>query len=87
MGSLALIIIVVYFLIFTKLIISRDGFAVDNITKAKEIMASRELFSPGNASYSEARTKIKWLDPVVYYDAVRLANSNKLTSAKVASII
>ena len=76
----------VYTLIALIFILSlTDGFAnrhAPNLiteTRSREIYDNRELFNPSKASYTKVKSKIKWLDPVVYYDIVRLANDNKLS--------
>ena len=52
-------------------------------TQAREILGNRELFNPSKASYVKAKSQIKWLDPVIYYDTVRLANSNQLNTQNI----
>lgn len=77
-------IAVVYSLIFIKLLFnSINGF---DPGRAKEIYGNKELFNPRRGSYSKAKKEMEWLDPVVYYDSVKLANQNKLTLENIQTL-
>lgn len=83
-------ILIIYTLIAVKLFIRLcgDGFSNrEKEAKAREIIGNRELFNPENASYSRAKSKLSWMDPVIYYDTVRLANRNQLNLRMVNSIM
>ena len=88
MEPLTCAIAVVYILILVKLVlICRDGFAPSKHDKTQAILGSRELFNPSKASYVATKYKMSWMDPVVYYDAVRLANRNALTYKNVSAVV
>jgi hypothetical protein len=89
MAPLTCAIAVVYVLILIRLVlICRDGFASPTKhAKTQEILGSHELFDPARASYLAAKSKMSWIDPVIYYDAVRLANRNALTYKNVSAVV
>lgn len=94
METLEFAIVIVYILIFAKLTFDafrRDGFdsskEQQKDARVKEILGNRELFTPEKASYTAAKSQIEWIDPVIYYDAVRLANINKLNIKEVRALI
>jgi hypothetical protein len=49
--------------------IKRSGF---DIAKANEIYQNRDMFNPKFGSYDKTKSKISWMDPVVYYDTQKL---------------
>lgn len=89
MAPLTCAIAIVYVLILIRLIfICHDGFASPTKhARVQEILASRELFDPARASYLVAKYRMPWMDPVVYYDAVRLANRDELTYQNVSAVV
>ena len=89
MAPLTCAIAIVYLLILVRLvIICHDGFASPTKhARTQEILGSHELFDPARASYLAAKYRMPWMDPVVYYDAVRLANRNALTYQNVSAVV
>ena len=70
-------IVIVYTILIIKLCITyRDGFTNERV---QELYKYKELFNPTMGSYKGARDKIKWLDPVIYYESVKLYNSDNFT--------
>ncbi len=69
--------IIVYIMLFVKLFITfTSGFDSGH---AREIYMNKELFNPVNQNYKLIKNKIPWIDPVVYYDTIKLANRKELT--------
>jgi hypothetical protein len=68
--------VIVYTLVFIKLFTTfLSGF---DSGRAEEIYKNKELFSSGKASYNIAKDKMHWMDPVIYYETVKLYNSQNL---------
>lgn len=76
-----LAIVIVYSLLLLKLCTNYSGF---DAVKVKEIYKNRELFQPQNNSYNTAKRRIKWLDPVTYYDAVQLNKNDQFTEENIS---
>ncbi len=89
MEPLTLAIAVVYALILLRLILlCRDGFSSPTKhAKTQEILDLHELFDPARASYFAVKSRMPWMDPIIYYDAVRLANRNALTYKNVSAVV
>lgn len=57
-----------------------NKYEVDKFSKI--IMERKELFNP-QKTYSNAKKIIKWLDPVIYYDLVKLYYKNNFNSTTI----
>ena len=68
--------VIVYMLVFVKVLTTFiSGFDPGH---ADEIYKNKELFVPGKQNYELARDKMPWMDPVIYYDTIKLANAQNL---------
>jgi hypothetical protein len=69
--------VLVYILIFMKVLNTHlSGF---DPGRAEEIYKNKELFSTGKPHYHLAKNKMHWMDPVIYYDTIKLAKEKKLS--------
>lgn len=69
-------IIIVYTLLYIKLLIFHQGF---DPGRSKEIYENRDMFHPTKGSYKTAKRKMPWMDPVVYNDARELNMKKNFT--------
>jgi hypothetical protein len=69
--------VIVYLIILVKVLqVCYEGF---EDKKAQIIYENKEMFNPSKGSYRSAKSKMNWLDPVLYYDASQLSKKNILT--------
>ena len=72
-----LICLLVYILIKQN---NREGFQSAEVVnkKAKILYKNKDLFQP-HTSYSSIKTKIPWIDPVIYNDIFSLSRKEKMS--------
>jgi hypothetical protein len=69
--------LIVYILLFIKVLKTYlSGF---DPGRAEEIYKNKDLFSKGKPYYNLSKEKMHWMDPVIYYDVVKLAKEKKLS--------
>lgn len=75
--QLVLICFLVYILIRQK---GKEGYQSPEIVtkKAKILYSNKALFNP-HTDYSYIKTKIPWIDPVIYNDVFSLARKEKMS--------
>jgi hypothetical protein len=69
--------VIVYLIVFMKILTTFiSGF---DPGRAAEIYKNKDLFNGGKQTYNLAKDRMQWMDPVIYYDSVKLAKENKLS--------
>jgi hypothetical protein len=69
--------VIIYMLIFLKVLTTfLSGF---DPGRAEEIYKNKELFIGGKQTYDIAKNKMQWMDPVIYYDTIKLAKAKKMS--------
>jgi len=82
--TLLLVILLVWHLCFRQ----KEGFKALNEEKVNKMTETfmkeknKKLFHP-KGLYSDATTRIRWLDPVTYYDLTKLHHNNEYTEKNI----
>jgi len=81
------ILIIIILILYLKP--AREGFALEPTeldNRKKELYYHKDLFTPG-VTYSKIKSKLPWIDSVVFEDAYQLALSDKLSISNLEKII
>jgi hypothetical protein len=77
--------VIVYTLVFMKILTTfLSGF---DSGRAEEIYKNKELFNGGKQTYNLAKDLIPWMDPVIYYDTVKLSKEKKISIDNLKKIL
>ena len=63
---------------------SAEGFT--NMEKIADLVENKSLFEP-SSTYDTAKSRVEWMDPITYYDAVELFRSDKFTPRHLSDVL
>jgi hypothetical protein len=54
--------------------------------KIADLVENKSLFEP-SSTYDTAKSRVEWMDPITYYDAVELFRSDKFTPRHLSDVL